>query len=556
MIRLASTQRLAVRCGKSPLSSTRTTRIAWKNGTIVRWQSALRLQPASAAVRLLDLFPQYAEPNLLCIPESRMLACSSVALSQQQNGILKRVMKHCKRFWQWLWEAFVVSTRSIEVTARFSPLLILTPVAVVSHQLVGSTRVSDAAWWYTLKTLQGLGPAWQKLGQWAATRRDLFPVHVCDRLGVLHDRGFAHSWNYTKSVLRESFGNDFEDKGLKVHELIGCGSAAQVYRGSLREEDGSTRKVAVKVLHPRFASLVERDLVLLKSIANLLHSLPIEYIRILNLPHVSENFTDILRKQADLRVEGHNLTMFRRNFYGPDGKNESKSLVVFAKPVDEWTTSNILVEDLIDQAKPIADYIQDSSEEGLKIRKELAGPLLRSFLKMVFIDSWVHCDLHPGNVMVKTTDLGGGKEKRSIVFLDAGIATSLSPMDHQNLVDLFRAVLLDNGYEAGELMVERAQHERCSQVEGGIDAFARGVGELVSEFHDRRKAGLTLGAVHIGSLLSRVLDLCRIHGVEIHPSMASIVLSTLVLEGLGRSLHPDLNLIDFAIPFVLGRGKV
>jgi aarF domain-containing kinase len=149
-----------------------------------------------------------------------------------------------------------------------------------------------------------------------------------------------------------------------------------------------------------------------------------------------------------------------------------------------------------------------------------------------------------------------GELKRRIVFLDAGIATSLTPTDQQNLIDLFRAVLLDDGYEAGKLMVLRAKSERCSQVEGGIEAFAQGVADLVSEFHDRRKAGLTLGAVHIGSLLHRVLDLCRIHGVEIDPSMASIVLSTLVLEGLGRSLHPDLNLIDFAIPFVLGLGKV
>ena len=105
-------------------------------------------------------------------------------------------------------------------------------------------------------------------------------------------------------------------------------------------------------------------------------------------------------------------------------------------------------------------------------------------------------------------------------------------------------------------MVERAKYERCSQVTGGVDAFAKGVEDIVSEFHDRRKEGLTLGAVRIGSLLSRVLDLCRVHGVEIDPAMASVVISTLVLEGLGRSLSPELNLLDFAKPFVMGRGTV
>ena len=146
--------------------------------------------------------------------------------------------------------------------------------------------------------------------------------------------------------------------------------------------------------------------------------------------------------------------------------------------------------------------------------------------------------------------------KRKIVFLDAGIAMSLNPNDQRNLHDLFRAVLLNDGNRAGRLMVERAHYERCSQIPGGVDAFAAGIEDLVSEFHTRRKDGLTLGAVRIGSLLSRVLDLCRIYGVEIDPNMSSIVISTLVLEGLGRSLEPELNLIDFAVPFVLGRGRV
>jgi aarF domain-containing kinase len=183
-----------------------------------------------------------------------------------------------------------------------------------------------------------------------------------------------------------------------------------------------------------------------------------------------------------------------------------------------------------------------------------------------------------GNVLVRTTTVkksdnifaklfrmifASGSEadndeelKRTLVFLDAGIATSLDDNDKRNLYDLFRAVITNKGKEAGLLMVQRAKHERCSQVEGGVEAFTNGIADIVAEFHDRRKQGLTLGAVRIGSLLSRVLDLCRVHGVEVDPAMANVVISTLVLEGLGRSLEPSLNLIDFALPFLIGRGKV
>lgn len=207
---------------------------------------------------------------------------------------------------------------------------------------------------------------------------------------------------------------------------------------------------------------------------------------------------------------------------------------------------------------------------------------------MVFLDNFTHCDLHPGNVLIQTTlvpkrssSSSRGRSfwdfckstaaaepaadddehddvelKRTIVFLDAGIATSLDAQHRQNLNDLFKAVILNDGARAGRLMVERAPAERCSEREGGVEEFSRGIEDLVREFHDNRKEGLTLGAVRVGSLLSRVLDLCRIHGVEVDPAMASIVISTLVLEGLGRSLEPSLNLMDFAVPFVLGRGRV
>jgi len=322
------------------------------------------------------------------------------------------------------------------------------------------------------------------------------------------------------------------------------------------------------------------------------HSLPSETIQMLNLPRAVANFGAILHRQADLIFEADNLARFRHNFYLYEDEDQ-ESKILFPRPLEGWVSTQVLVEDLVVNATPIADFLKDSTEEGIRIRRELASPLLRAFLKMVFIDNFIHCDLHSGNVMVQTTTverphfnwkkwwlpfsttLTTSNEsinsepssssssttttteiRRQIVFLDAGIATSLSPNDQRNLVDLFRAVILNEGDRAGRLMVERARYERCSQTPGGVDAFAHGIAELVSEFHDRRQAGLTLGAVRIGSLLSRVLDLCRVHGVEIDPAMASIVISTLVLEGLGRSLEPNLNLIDFALPFVLGRGRV
>jgi aarF domain-containing kinase len=457
------------------------------------------------------------------------------------------------------------------------------------------SRVIDKDWPnYLMNAIQRLGPGYVKLCQWIATRRDLFPVYVCDRLSQLHDQAHPHSFKQSHKILMEAFG-DYQAKGLHLEEVIGSGSAAQVYKGTLTldNENDKPHPVAVKILHPWFHRQISNDLWLMETVAKRLHALPSETLRMVNLPRAVSNFGANLRRQTDLRLERDNLKQFRSNFYGKDD-DETASAILFPRPIDGWVSSKVLVEDLVEDATPIGEFLKDASELGLETRKELAGPLLRAFLKMVFQDNFVHCDLHPGNVLIQTTttpfirrrttassvlarilgnpegskvhnDSGSSAvdgtastttTKRTIVFLDAGIATSLNENDRKNLKDLFRAVILNNGYEAGRLMVERARYERCSQKEGGVEAFASGVGEIVAEFHDRRKQGLTLGAVRIGSLLSRVLDLCREHGVEIDPAMASIVISTLVLEGLGRSLEPSLNLMDCAVPFVLGRGKV
>lgn len=276
-----------------------------------------------------------------------------------------------------------------------------------------------------------------------------------------------------------------------------------------------------------------------------------------------------MKLQTDLRNESQNLDKFRQNF---DSEMKQDSKVSFPKPI--LSECDCLIEDYMDDSKPISDYLFDDSANGMAIRRTLAGPLLRAFLKMVFMDNFVHCDLHPGNILVRKTTVfepmswwdkvvnnDDGKDrfsedKYTIVFLDAGIVTKLNKNDQQNLKDLFKAVILNNGEEAGRLMVERARYERCSEIEGGIEMFSKGIAEIVAEFHDRRKQGLTLGVVRIGALLGSVLDLCREYKVEVDPAMANIVMSVFVLEGLGRALEPNLNLIDIALPFILGRGKV
>jgi len=313
-----------------------------------------------------------------------ILACSStLTLDANDERFLARLVRWLRRAAHKCWEALVISIRGTEVLLRLSPLLVMAPASVLAEPFLqhNNNIVADATWWYVTSAMQSLGPAFVKLCQWVATRRDLFPPNVCDRLAELHDRGNVHSWKFTDRILTDAFAS-YESKGLRVnrHKVIGCGSAAQVYEGSLSTTNAQTGAteilpVAVKVLHPRFEYMVERDLKFMQAVANMLHSLPSERVQMLNLPRAAFNFGSLLRRQADLREEGENLKQFRSNFYKND-KQEAKSAILFPRPIEDWMHANVLVEELVTDARPIADFIRDNSEKGTDIRRELAAPLV------------------------------------------------------------------------------------------------------------------------------------------------------------------------------------
>jgi aarF domain-containing kinase len=131
-------------------------------------------------------------------------------------------------------------------------------------------------------------------------------------------------------------------------------------------------------------------------------------------------------------------------------------------------------------------------------------------------------------------------------LIDAGLVASLGPLDRQNFIDLFSAVVKNDGVRVGRLIVQRSR-------DGGVnctdpEAFAEAIGRLVSEVHG---SGLALGRVGVGALLQRVLLLCYRYRVKLEPRFASVVLAVGVLEGLGRRLDPDVDILKIAAPYVL-----
>ncbi|KAG8850582.1 hypothetical protein FRB96_009673 [Tulasnella sp. 330] len=281
-----------------------------------------------------------------------------------------------------------------------------------------------AVWWYGFLThqMQRAGPTFIKLAQWAASRADLFPAKLCDRMGALHSTTKPHPFNHTKRVIERVFHKEFDEVFEEFdHIPIGSGAIAQVYRAKLRKDllplsyldpkrkrpkrptiaaDAvtppppppivPTAAVAVKVLHPRVNVTINRDLSIMAFFAKCIAALPgMEWI---SLPEEVDVFGKMMREQLDLRLEATNLKTFEVNF-----SLRRENAVNFPRPLTEYTTKDVLIEEFED-ALPLNAFLRNG---GGPFDSVLATLGLDVFLNMLLLDNFTHADLHPGNIMIK-----------------------------------------------------------------------------------------------------------------------------------------------------------
>lgn len=336
----------------------------------------------------------------------------------------------------WIYEPIATGLRFLHLMGIFVPVIVAIPVVWFGRR--DKNRDNECAgrlWWYgfLVKSMERAGPAFIKLGQWAASRQDIFPTQMCSVMASLHSNAPAHSLKETKRIIRHAFGGqDFDDIFDEFHEKpLGVGAIAQVYKAKLKPslaaladtdittpEGPNIRKrvrknvdalvkstpsrvpssyVAIKVLHPKVERIVRRDLRIMGFFAQALNAVPtFEWF---SFPDEVAQFASMMRLQLDLRIEAANLTIFRNHF-------KNRSTAWFPYPYVDFTTRQVLVEEFA-HGIPMAAFLEDG---GGVFQQEIANEGLDAFLRMLLIDNFVHADLHPGNIMVRfykpiTTDI-------------------------------------------------------------------------------------------------------------------------------------------------------
>ena len=371
--------------------------------------------------------------------------------------------------------------------------------------------------------LESLGPIFVKFGQVLSTRRDLLPADVADELARLQDRVPPFPSAQAINEIERGLGKPLADVFTEFDEVPeASASIAQVHFARLK--DG--RPVAVKVLRPRMAAVIERDLELLRAGGALLMRVSADARRLRPLDVIDE-FDKYLHDELDLIREAANANQLRRNFAG-------STLLRIPEMYWDYCATNVLTMERM-HGIPIGQ-MERMRAAGIDLKK-LSRDGVEIFFTQVFQHGFFHADMHPGNIQVGDS----GPEFNRYIALDFGIVGTLSEFDKNYLAQNFLAFFRRDYRRVAELHVESGwvpRDTRVEELEGAVRACCE-------PFFDRPLKEISLGLV-----LLRLFQASRRFNVEIQPQLVLLQKTLLNIEGLGRQLDPDLDLWVTAKPFL------
>ena len=371
--------------------------------------------------------------------------------------------------------------------------------------------------------LEALGPIFVKFGQVLSTRRDLLPPDVADELAQLQDNVPPFASTLAIAEIERGLGRTIDQVFAEFdREPVASASIAQVHFARLH--DGTD--VAVKVLRPGMAGVIDNDLALLRTAGGLAVRVSADARRLRPLEVISE-FDHYLHDELDLIREAANANQLRRNF-------KDSTLLKVPEMYWDYCATNVIVMERV-HGIPIG-RMDRMAEAGIDL-KRLSREGVEIFFTQVFRHGFFHADMHPGNILVGTS----GADFNRYIALDFGIVGTLSDFDKNYLAQNFLAFFRRDYRRVAALHVESGwvpADTRIEELEGAIRA-------VCEPFFDRPLKEISLGLV-----LMRLFQASRRFNVEIQPQLVLLQKTLLNIEGLGRQLDPDLDLWVTAKPIL------
>ncbi|MBD2037349.1 AarF/ABC1/UbiB kinase family protein [Phormidium sp. FACHB-592] len=373
-----------------------------------------------------------------------------------------------------------------------------------------------------------LGPVYVKLGQLLSTRPDLLPPEYITALTALQAEVPPVSWQEVEVVIRQQLRRPLEESFTTInHQPVAAGSIAQTHRATLA--DG--REVALKIQRPGIEAIVDQDIALIRSLADLVSRT--NFGKYYDLKALAEEFATALLAELDFMLEATHTDQLRSNL-SSSRWFDPKQLVV---PEIYWelTTERLMVMEWLDGVPLLQGNFTGIGHGGdaTAERRAIVSLLVNAFFQQIYIDGFFHADPHPGNLFY----LRDGR----VALLDCGMVGRLDPRTQQVLTEMLLAIVNLDAQRCTQLtlqLAESVQTVNLAQLESDYDRLLR------------RYFNLNLAQVNFSQLFYDILQRARANHLRVPGNMGLYAKTLANLESVARKLDPDFNLADQIKPLM------
>jgi len=371
------------------------------------------------------------------------------------------------------------------------------------------------------RAIAALGPAYVKFGQLMSTRPDIVGREMARELRVLQDRLAPFTVDEARATIERELGQPVDALFSRFDPPIAAASIAQVHPAV----DAVTgKKVAVKVLRPGIERKFRRDIDAFYFIARTLELL-LPSTRRLRPTAVVDHFNGVTTAEMDLRLEASSSSEFRDN---------TADDPLFRVPAIFWEQSSrrVMTMEWVDGA-PMGEP-EALATLGINLPR-LAERIIQTFLTHALKDGFFHADMHQGNLRVRADG--------AILALDFGIMGRIDPLTRRTYAEILYGFLQRDYMRVAEV------HFEAGYVPAGedVDLFAqnlRAIGEPIF--------GQDVSRISMARLLAHLFEVTERFGMETRTELILLQRTMIVVEGVARSLDPQVNIWTAAKPVVEG----
>ena len=390
----------------------------------------------------------------------------------------------------------------------------------VRWQQGGERAVFETTRWERIRLIiEELGPTFIKLAQALSNRADLLPQALIDEFEKLQSNVPPFPVAEARALIEAELGRPLMDVFSEFDDVpIGSASIGQVHRARLLVGGD---EVVVKVQRPGVRDKVQSDLRLLHELVRLTGSF-LNNQGLANPQDVIDAFERSMTKELDYTSEARSMEQMRKlyatytSFYIP-------------KPYRELSTARVLVIEFVKGCK-ITDKEQllawdlnpaTVAETGMDI-----------YLTQIFEFGFFHADPHPGNVLVRPDG--------TIVLIDFGMVGKLTKQQKY----AFAGVFIGMARQDARGMALNFRRLALSSEIPDMRAFEADLSQIIEDF-----AVLDVKEMSMSDLADALQGVIYRYKLQVPGAIFLVLRALVILEGIGKVLHPSFNTFEFVRPY-------